>query len=408
MTDQPDAPEPQTTVIHAGRLLAVPGEPAAVKQSIIIEDGRIVAIEDGFVRRGTVIDLGDQTVMPGLIDMHTHVTGVLNPEVPVSQQIGYAFLGRPAHAVLDTLPRVKALLMGGFTSIRSLGDPTFTTYAIRDAAERRTVPSPRMFVCEAQISVAGGDFDPCNWCVRLDLEGHVHNRGNFSGAEEARRVVREEIRRGADFIKFRQAGAPAENPRIKMVEAPEEIRMILDTAHQLDRTVAVHVNGSPDFLHFVIAAGADTIEHGPLDDQAIALMKQHGTSYVPTLLAAKLVDYRFQEASEGVRKAHEAGVRVVFGTDLGIFGTELMHQEFALMASAGMPPDQILRAATVNAAAALGHRGEGLGAIAPGKIADIIAVTGDPLANIDRLGVPDEIAFVMKAGEVYKQGGRLA
>lgn len=394
-----------STVIHAGRLLAIPGAPAKLEQSILIEGSRIISVADGFVRGDRIIDLSTQWVMPGLIDMHTHVTGVLNLSVPVSQQIGYAFMGRPAEAVLGTLPRVKALLMGGFTSIRSLGDPTFTSYALRNAVNDGDIPSPRMFVCEAQICVCGGDFDPCNWCVRLDLEDHVHNRGNYSGVEEARKVVREEVRRGADFVKFRQAGAPAENPRIKMVESLEEIRAVIDTGHQLDRKVAVHVTGSPDFLHAVIQAGADTIEHGPLDDKAVELMKLHATTYVPTLLAAKLTDYRFEDASSGLAKAYAAGVRIAFGSDLGIFGPEQVHEEFALMVAAGMPPEEVLRAATLNASLALGPAGEGLGAIEPGKTADVIAVGGDPLAQIEKLGNPQEISFVMKAGKIFKHKG---
>jgi imidazolonepropionase-like amidohydrolase len=397
--------EANLTVVHAGRLLALPGAPAKSKQTIVIENGRILAVEDGYSKRGKIIDLSDQFVLPGLIDMHTHVTGVLNLNEPASKQVGYAFIGRPAQAVLDTLPRVKALLLGGFTSIRSIGDPTFTTYALRDAVNEGSIPCPRMFVSEAQISVAGGDFDPCNWCVRLDLEGHLHNRGNYSGVEEARRVVREEVRRGADFIKYRQAGAPAENPNIKMVESLEEIQAVIATAHQLDRKVAVHVNGSPDFLHAVIKAGADTIEHGPLDDKAIALMKERGTAYAPTLLAAKLVDYRFQDASDGMVKAHRAGVPVIFGSDMGIFGPDQLHEEFALMAAAGMAPDQVLKAATVNAAAALGHRGDGLGSIAAGKTADIIAMPNDPFSDIGRLGVPEAISFVMKEGKIFKHKG---
>ena len=398
-------PDKNLTVIHAGQLLSVPGQPPKAKQSIFVVGGVITGIEDGFSKRGTRIDLSDQYVMPGLIDMHTHVTGVLNLSEPASKQIGYKIIGRPAEAVLDTLPRVRELLMGGFTTIRSVGDPTSTTYALRDAVEGGQLPSPRIFVCESQICVDGGDFDACCWCVRHDLENHVENRGNYSGAEEARRVVRKEINRGADFIKFRQAGAPAGNPNIKMVETVEEIRAVIDTAHQLDRRVAVHVNGTPTFLHEAIKAGVDTVEHGPLDDEAIALMKQHGTAYTPTLLAAKMVDYRYQDAAEGMVKAYRAGVRVIFGSDLGIFGPDQLHEEFALMTGAGIPPEEVLKAATLNAAAALGRIGANLGSILPGKSADIIAISGDPHTNLGRLGVPDEISFVMKSGKIFKHKG---
>ena len=389
-------------IIHAGHLLAEPGKPATNNQSILVENGKIVAIKDGFVPGDTVIELKDSWVMPGLIDMHTHVSGQEKLDQPVAGQIALFYLGRPAETVLKALPRAKAVLMNGFTTIRNVGDPSFTTYALRNAINEGIVPGPRMFVSEAQISVAGGDFDASSWELRNDLEKYVSNRGNCSGAVECVKVVREEVHRGADVIKFRQAGLPVEDPRVKMVESPEEIRAIIDTAHQLDRRVAVHVNGSPEFMHAVIEAGADTIEHGPLDDASITLMKKHGTAITPTLLAGKLIDYRFKEASDQVGKAYRAGVSVVFGTDLGIMGPEQMHEEFGLLAAAGLPPAQVLRAATVNAAASLGHLGEGLGSIAPGKTADIIAMKIDPLLHIDQVGEPGKVSFVMKEGVVFK------
>lgn len=350
----------------------------------------------------TLIDLKDSWVMPGLIDMHTHVSGVEKLDEPVGGQIAHFYMSRPAEAVLNTLPRANALLMNGFTTIRNVGDPTLTTYALRDAINAGIVPGPRMFVSEVQISVAGGDFDVSSWDVRNDVEKFVTNRGNCSGVVECIKVVREEVHRGADVIKFRQAGLPAEDPRVKMVESPEEIKAIIDTAHQLDRKVAVHVNGSADFLHAVIEAGADTIEHGPLDDAAIALMRKHGTANTPTLLAGKMIDYRFKEGSEGVGKAYRAGVPIIFGTDLGIMTTDRSHEEFGLLAAAGLPPAQVLRTATINAAAALGHLGDGLGSIAPGKTADVIAMKVDPLTHIDQLGAPGKVSFVMKEGKVFK------
>ncbi|MEO7207795.1 MAG: amidohydrolase family protein, partial [Steroidobacteraceae bacterium] len=302
-------------------------------------------------------------------------------------QIALFYMSRPAEAVLNTLPRANALLMNGFTTIRNVGDPTYTTYALRDAINKGIVPGPRMFVAEAQISVAGGDFDASSWDVRSDVEKFVTNRGNCSGVVECIKVVREEVHRGADVVKFRQAGLPAEDPKVAMVESPEEIKAVIDTAHQLNRKVAAHVDGTPVYLHAVIEAGADTIEHGPLDD---------------VVLAGKLIDYRFQEGLEAVGKAYRAGVPIIFGTDLGIFGPERSHEEFALLASAGMPPAQVLRSATVNAAAALGGLGEGLGCIAPGKTADVIAMKVDPLTHIDQLGEPGKVSFVMKEGKVFK------
>jgi imidazolonepropionase-like amidohydrolase len=392
-------PPPKTTVIHAGHLIAEPGKPATTNQSIVIQDGKITAIKDGFVTGDTVIDLKDSWVMPGLIDMHTHVTGVLDLDQPIQPMFIHAYMGRPAQIVLDMLPRVKTLLLNGFTTIRNLGDPSSTVYDLRDAINKGNVAGPRILACEPQIAVSGGDYEASRWGVRRDLEQYVTSRGMCSGAAECTKVVREEVARGADVIKFRQSWAPALDPKVEMLESEAEIKAIIDTAHQLNKKVAVHVVGSPAFLHMVIINGADTIEHGPLDDASIALMKQHGTAYTPTLLAGKLIDFRYAEGVAGVGKAYRAGVPIIFGTDLGIFGPERSHEEFALLAAAGVPPDQVLRAATLNAATALG-RGDSLGSITPSKIADIIAMKIDPLAHIDQLGETGKVTFVMKEGQV--------
>jgi len=388
-------------VIHAGHLIADPGKPSATDVSIRIDGGKVVAVEKGFVAGDQVIELKDSWVMPGMIDMHTHISGVEKLDQPAGPQIALLYLGRPAETVLNTLPRAKDMLLNGFTTIRNLGDPSYTTYSLRDAINSGIVIGPRMLVSEAQISVAGGDYDASSAGLRTDVEKYLLNRGNCSGVVECVKVVREEAHRGADVIKFRQAGLPAENPEVKMVENPEEIKAIIDTGHQLGRKVAVHVNGSPDFLHAVIEAGADTIEHGPLDEVSIGLMKKHGTAYTPTLLAAKLIGYRFEEASAGAGRAYRAGVPIVFGTDLGIMTTDRSHEEFALLAAAGVPPAQVLKAATGNAAAALGRLD--LGSVSPGKRADIIAFKFDPEANLDQVGAPGKTSFVMKEGVVYKE-----
>ena len=390
-----------TLVIHAGHLIAEPGKPATTNQSIVISAGKVVAIQDGFIQGDTTIELQDSWVMPGLIDMHTHVTGELEPNQPIAGAFDHAYMGRPAQLVLSMLPRMKKLLMNGFTTIRNVGDPSSTTYDLRDAINDGAVVGPRMFAIESQIGVDGGDYDASKWGVRRDLEQFVANRGNCSGVVECTRVVREEVNRGADVIKFRQAGAPASDSAVEMVESEDEVKAIIDTAHKLDRKVAVHVVGSPKFLHLVIADGADTIEHGPLDDASIALMKKHGTAYTPTLLAAKTIDYRYDEAAAGTGKAYRAGIPIIFGTDLGIFGPDRSHEELALLNAAGLPPEQVLRAATLNAATALG-RGDSLGSIAPGKIADVIAMKFDPVAHIGDVAAPGKVSFVMKEGEVYK------
>lgn len=391
-----------TIVVQAGHLIAEPGKPVADNQSVIIEGGHVVRIEPGFNATGDeVIDLTDSWVMPGLIDMHTHLYGVMDLDAPTAPQLAYATIQDQATMVLSILPRVDGLLMNGFTTIRSMGDQSSTTYALRDAIAAGSVRGPRMYVAEAQIAVDSGDLDASQMGVRPELESLFHNRGNCTGVVECTQVVRSEVRRGADFVKFRQSGMTFLDPAVQMAESSDEIHAVIDTAHQLHRRVAVHVNGTPAFLHAVVAAGADTIEHGPLDDQAIALMVQHHTTYVPTLIAGEAIHYRFDEGLRFLGRAWHAGVNIAFGTDLGIVTLDQQHQEFLLYQRAGLPADQVLRTATVNAAASLGQS-DALGVIAANHSADLIAMRVDPYAHLDQLGVAASTNFVMKEGVVYK------
>jgi imidazolonepropionase-like amidohydrolase len=395
-----------SAIIHAGHVITEPGKPVLERQSIVIEEGKIVTVRPGFVAGNNVIDLKDSWVMPGLIDMHSHITAVFDFKAPIAGQMVMAYMGRPAERVLSMLPTVKTLLMSGFTTIRSLGDPSNSVYDLRDAINKGIVPGPRILGIEPQISVVGGDYDAANFRVRSDLEQYVSNRGNCSGVVDCIRVVREEVRRGADVIKLRQSAIPFMDPKVPMVESEAEIKAIIDMAHQLNRKVAAHVVGTPAYLHMVIVAGADTIEHGPLDDDSIALMKEHATAYTPTLLAAKVMDqvestHYYEASAESTGKAHRAGVEIVFGSDLGMFGPERVHEEFPLLAAAGLAPDQVLRAATVNAAKALG-RSDSLGTIEVGKSADLIALKSNPLAHVDQLGDATKVSFVMKEGQVFK------
>lgn len=270
------------TVIHAGHLIAEPGQPVRDHQSIIIEKGRVTAIKDGFVNGEHVIDLSNAWVMPGLIDMHTHVSIAMDINAPdPATDMLPAVLGRPAQRVLATIPRAQAVLHNGFTTIRNLGDPASVTYDLRNAIDAGIVTGPRIIADEPMFGVSGGDYDASVFGERADLEPLFRSRGTCSGPIDCERAVREEVHRGADVIKLRLAAQTSIDPKSGPMETPEEIRAIITTAHRLNRKVAVHSAGSGAANEIAIDAGADTIEHGPLTDQNIAGMVAHRAAFTP-------------------------------------------------------------------------------------------------------------------------------
>lgn len=400
---------PAATVIHAGHLLAEPGRPMLERQSIVIDGGRIVAIKDGFVAGDPVVDLSHAYVLPGLIDMHTHITVQLDLNSPDPRsKFLQMFLGRPAAAVLQALPIARTVLNNGFTTIRALGDPSNVTYDLRNAIAAGLVDGPRILGVEPQFEVPGGDYHVSRYGERLELEPYFHNRGTCTGIEDCRRAVREEVARGADVIKFREAALPVLDPKVASVEYSEEILAIVQAAHKLNRTVAVHVNTTPEGNRMAIEAGADTIEHGPLDERAIDMMRKRGTAYTPTLYVQKVasdIQRRmgvtrdlYAESVASVAKAHAAGVMILFGTDIAAFPPGQAPEEFSELVAAGLSAADALRAATMNAAIKL-HMEDQIGSIAPGKRADIIAVPGDPLADVKQMRA---VHFVMQAGRIVK------
>jgi imidazolonepropionase-like amidohydrolase len=425
IAQQPAAPAAATraepvTVIHAGTLIAEPGRPPRRQASVIVRGRRIAEVRDGFVNLpgARVVDLRDHTVLPGLMDMHVHFRGSLDDRIQARLQASsrdyedYAFTAQ-MHA--------KRTLLAGFTTVRDLGnDPRLIT-TLRDAIEGGMFAGPTIVAAGTGVSVSGGHGDPRNGQNR-DLAQIAADRdiNTCNGADDCRRAVRNQISFGVDVIKIAASGGVLSNVPGGLAQQmmDDEIRAVVQTARSFGRKVAAHAHGV-DGVNAALKAGVASIEHGTFtNDETFRLYRQTGAYYVPTLLApaAALADGRrgaltpaqYQKAQEAAGNAEKSfaravreGVRIAFGTDAGVARHGDNAQEFAMMVRAGMTPAAAIRSATVDAAALI-DRSATVGTIAPGKDADIVAVRGDPLADVRLL---ESIAFVMKHGRVHKLGG---
>jgi len=397
-----------TTVIHAGHLMTEPGKPILEQQSLIIENGKITAIQPGYVAGDQVVDLSSAWVMPGLIDMHSHISVAvdIHSDNPFADFMP-AFIGRPTQRLLQALTRGREVLHQGFTTIRNLGDPASVTYDLRNAINAGILDGPRIIAVEPQFGVPGGDYEAFAFGERDELDAPFRSRGTCSGATDCERAVRSEIRRGADVIKARLAYFGADDPAAGPMETPAEFNAIVATAHRLHRKVATHSAGQSAANQIAIEAGTDSIEHGPLSDANIAAMVKHGTAYTPTLITTKVAmesgklpmpPDTYLKTQESVTKAHKAGVMILFGSDLPVAPQKDIPREFLLLQAAGLSPAEALRTATVNAAQVL-DRADTLGTLAVGKLADMIALPSNPLED---LSVMARVGFVMKDGKVVR------
>ena len=399
--------------IHAGRLLAIPGQAVRGASTIIVDGGRIVAVQPGFTTPGAgakIIDLRDRMVLPGLIDAHVHLASDRGGEAGLLSFVRE----EPQMNALEAQMNGMKTLRAGFTTVRNLGDEG-ATLALRDAIKRGWVPGPRIIDAASSISTTGGHMDGRGG-LNDDLVAHLPSPENLcDGVDSCRKVVRRQIDRGADVIKFATTGGVNSGTGLATRMNEDEARALVATAHAYGRKVAVHAHGA-DGIKLALRAGADSIEHGTvMDDQILRTMKRQGTYYVPTLstvngylerLAAnpdayapdvrKQIDWRIGITGQSLRKAVPAGVRIAFGTDAGVSKHGRNADEFELMVKYGMTPAEAIRAATVNAADLLGITAEA-GTIEAGKSADIIAVAGDPLSDVRVL---KSVAFVMARGEV--------
>ena len=420
--DASPAGPPTTSVVHCGHLFDSESGRMLGETSITVEGERIKTVQAGAPQAGGaqsnahVIELGNATCLPGLIDSHVHLTMQTSP----TQYSDNFRLNIADYAIRSTVYAQRTLL-AGFTTVRNVGDNANESIALRNAINAGTVPGPRIFSAGKAIGSTGGHADPTDG-YRSDLMGDPGpTHGIVNSPQDALKAVRQHYKDGADLIKIMPSGgvldesASVDNAQMTI----EEIKAVVAAAHDYGFTVAAHAHGAEAIRRAVIG-GVDSIEHGTfMNDEDMKLMKEHGTWYVPTIIAGKFVAekakipgyYPAQIAAKAsmvgpviqatAGKAYRAGVKIAFGTDAAVYPHGQNAKEFGYMMEAGMPAAFVLQAATTHAAQLLKHDKD-IGSVVAGKYADIVAVPGDPLADITLM---QKIGFVMKAGVVYKRDG---
>ena len=406
------------TVIHAGNAFTGTDDKLTGPVSLIIDNDTISDIRKGHIKvakSDRLIDLSDSVILPGLMDMHVHLS---------SQQSGTSsylkrFTLNEADYALAAAHYAHKTLMAGFTTVRNLGDSYNETVSLRNAINQGMATGPRIYTAAKSLATTGGHADPSNGMAKRIRPDTGPAAGVVNGVAEARQAVRQRYQDGADVIKITATGGvlsvakSGQNPQFMN----DELDAVVATAKDYGMTVAVHAHGKEGMIR-AIKAGVTSIEHGTyMDEEVMALMKEHGTYYVPTILAgefvaekAKIDGYfpdivRPKAAAIGpliqatFGKAYKNGVNIAFGTDSGVSAHGDNGQEFGLMVEAGMPPAKAIQAATINAATMLGIEDK-LGTLEAGKFADIVAVKGNPLQDITTL---ENVQFVMKGGKIYKQ-----
>ena len=403
-----------TTLIHAGRLLADPASGRVEReQTIVVRDGRIAQIQAGYLREGgTIVDLSKSFVLPGLIDSHVHLCHENGPDDRMNRVTKTS-----ADWAVSGAGFAAKTLQAGFTTVANLGDDNDAIFALRDGIARGEIPGPRVLAAGSVISPHGGDGDVHGY--RPDVNAAVRRPTLCSGADDCRRVVREQVGRGADLIKIVATGSVLADvdQGVGKQFMPDELQAIVETAHGLGRIVAAHAHGA-DGLNAALRAGVDSIEHGTfLDEDSLQLFKKRGAYLVPTLLAGDTITAWANDPNSflsplvrtkaervgpkmigATQRAHASGVKIAFGTDASLAPHGTNAREFALLVKAGLSPLDAVRAATVDAANHL-QIARDAGSLAPGKPADIIAVDGDPLVDVTRL---EHVRFVMKGGAIYR------
>jgi imidazolonepropionase-like amidohydrolase len=407
-----------TQTLDCGRLLDMKSGSWRERVSIVIEDGVIKSIGPMSPGAGH-IDLSSRSCLPGLIDMHVHLTSETQPAVDAYRD---RLTADPADMAYRSVKYAERTLLAGFTTVRDLGAEQALNVSLKRAIASGSIPGPRMFTAGKAIATTGGHADPTNNLSHF-LGEAVGTPGPGEGVidspEQGRQAVRARYKEGADLIKITATGGvlsqAANGQNSQYTE--DELRAIVATAKDYGFRVAAHAHGA-EGMKRALRAGVDSIEHGTLmDDETILLFKKTGHWYVPTISAGRYVADKAKDpnyysalvrpkaAAIGPQlqatfaRAHKAGVKIAFGTDAGVFPHGENAKEFGYMVEAGMPPIEAIRAATVHAALLL-DQPQRLGQVEPGYVADIVAVDGDPLRDVKLL---EQVKFVMKDGVVYKQ-----
>jgi imidazolonepropionase-like amidohydrolase len=412
----PGAASAEALLLHCGKLVDVRAGALRGPTSIAIDGAKIATVSPGVAapaEGARVVDLSRATCLPGLMDMHVHLSSEYSPRSDVER-----FRLNPADYAFRSVVYAERTLLAGFTTVRDLGAAYGVNIALRNAVNQGLVRGPRIFAAGRAIATTGGHADPSNG-MRADLAGDPGAReGVVNGPASARKAVRQRYKEGADLIKITATGgvlsvaASGHAPQF----TEEEIRAVVATARDYGFRVAAHAHGT-EGIKRAVRAGVDSIDHGTLmDDEGMRLLKQRGTYYVPTILAgewvaekAKIEGFfpdlvRPKAAAIGPQihatfgKAWKAGVRIAFGTDTGVSAHGENAKEFARMVAAGMPAIEAIRSATLAAASLVGAA-DRLGALEAGKQADVVAVGGDPTADVTELERP---LFVMKDGVIYR------
>ena len=411
------APAPKVTYIRAGHLFDATSESLRDNVVIVVEGDRIKSVEAGgfaIPNGSTVVDLRNATVLPGLIDCHTHLTARADRYDPINY-----FKTTPFDAAFNAVRNAHVTLLAGFTSVRDVGSPPFAAVDLRNAINDGYISGPRVVASGPALSITGGHGDVNGFSPETHVSMFPDQRDFHiaDGVDQVRQTVRAQIKYGVDVIKIHATGgvlSQGDSPGAPAYTF-EELKTAADEAHAAGRKIASHAHGT-EGIKRAILAGIDSIEHASLaNDEDIALAKEHGTYFVMDIynddyILGKAIEFGLPQANvekermvgrlqrENFAKAFKAGVKMAFGTDAGVYPHGDNAKQFKYMVQYGMTPAQAIRAATFNAADLIG-RSKDVGTVEAGKYADLIAVSANPLQNVQAL---ENVGFVMKGGVVYK------